>query len=323
MDHVEPILKEDPFRFVLFPIKYPDIFHYYEKALASIWTAHEVSFVDDVIQWPKLDADTQRFVKYILAFFAGVDGIINENLAMRFYGEVQVAEIRCFYGFQIAMENIHNETYSRMIDTYIMNAKERQHIFQALETIPSIKRMGEWSMNWLRSERPFCERLIAFACVEGILFCGPFAAIFWLKKRNLLPGLAMANELISRDETLHMDFACHLHRKLERPASEEVVHQIVREIVDLSVEFINEAVPCRLIGMNSSSMAQYIKFIADRMLGKLNCKAIYKVDNPFDWMDLISMENKTNFFERRVSEYSRANLCVKDGDGEIGLVEDF
>lgn len=323
MGHTEPILQEDKFRFVLFPIRYDEIFAFYKKALASIWTAEEISMNDDVLNWPKLDKDTQHFVKHILAFFAGVDGIINENLALRFYSEVQVPEIRCFYGFQIAMENIHNETYSQLIDTYIVDRREKQHILQALETIPSIKSMSEWALKWLESQRPFCERLIAFACVEGILFCAPFCAIYWLKKRNLLPGLAMANELISRDEALHADFACHLHRMLERPASQEVIHMIMKEIVELSVDFINEAVPCRLIGMNAQMMEQYVKFIADRMLMKLKCESLYKVKNPFDWMDLISMENKTNFFERRVSEYSRANMCVGATDEPIGLTEDF
>jgi ribonucleotide reductase beta subunit family protein with ferritin-like domain len=325
-DREEDILKEDPLRFVLFPIKYPQVFEMYQKAMASFWTPHEISLCDDVIQWLSLDADTKHFVKYILAFFAGIDGIINENLAQRFYGEVQVPEIRCFYGFQIAIENIHNETYSQIIDTYITDAAERTRLLEATETIPCIRKMAQWALKWINSDRPFRERIVAFACVEGILFCAPFCAIYWLKKNNKLSGLAMANELISRDETLHFRFACLLHSMLKTKCDKEVALQIVKEIVELEIEFITEALPCRLIGMNHEKMTEYVKMVADGLLRGLGFNPYYGATNPFDFMDLISMDNKTNFFERRVSEYSMANVKVgkvSGGKEKIELVMDF
>lgn len=322
----EDILIEDPLRFVLFPIKYPAVYEMYQTAMASFWTPQEVSLNDDILQWQNLDKDTKHFVKYILAFFAGIDGIINENLAQRFFSEVQNPEIRCFYGFQIAIENIHNETYSLLIDTYITDADERNKLLQATETIPCIKKMADWALKWIRSDRPFRERIIAFACVEGILFCAPFCAVYWLKKNNKLPGLATANELISRDETLHFRFACLIHSMLNHRCSEETAVQIVKEIVELEIEFITEALPCRLIGMNHEKMTQYVKMVADGLLRNLGFKTIYNVTNPFDFMDLISMDNKTNFFERRVTEYSLASVKIGQMGGAkdvIALMDDF
>lgn len=325
-DREEDILKEDPLRFVLFPIKYPQVFEMYQLAMASFWTPHEITLCDDVIQWINLDNDTKHFVKYILAFFAGIDGIINENLAQRFYSEVQVPEIRCFYGFQIAIENIHNETYSQLIDTYIVDAEEKTRLLEATETIPCIRKMAQWALKWTNSNRPFRERIVAFACVEGILFCAPFCAIYWLKRNGKLPGLAMANELISRDETLHFRFACLLHSMLKTKCDKDTALDIVKEIVELEIEFITEALPCRLIGMNHEKMTEYVKMVADGLLVGLGFERYYNVPNPFDFMDLISMENKTNFFERRVTEYSMANVKVgkmTGGKEKIELVTDF
>jgi ribonucleotide reductase beta subunit family protein with ferritin-like domain len=331
LEKFEPLLTENKDRFVLFPIQYEDIWSYYLRALGSFWTPKEITLSDDVLQWKdpsRLDEDTKFFVKRILAFFAAADGIVNENLASRFFSEVQVPEVRSFYGFQIAIENIHNEVYSLLIDTYIELKQEKEHLLKAIETIPCIKKMADWSLKWLNSDRPFSERLIAFACVEAIMFSGPFCAIYWLKKRNLLPGLCMSNELISRDEALHAEFACLLHHHLKYKASETTILDVVIEAVNLEINFINDSIPCRLIGMNSDSMTQYIKFIADRLLTQLGCQTFYNVKNPFDWMDMISMDNKTNFFEKRVSEYSRARFTssnvnsVKTED-KIQLLDNF
>ena len=269
---------------------------------------------DDVIQWRdpnRIDEDTKTFLKQILAFFAAADGIVNENLASRFFKEVQIPEIRCFYGFQIAIENIHNEQYSELIDTYIESKQEKEYLLKAIETIPTIKQKAEWALKWLDSERPFNQRLIAFACVEAIMFSGAFCAIYWIKKRGLLPGLCMSNELISRDEGLHAEFAGLLYRKyLKYKVPDAIVLEIVTEAVNLEIKFITESIPCSLIGMKSNSMAQYIKFVADRLLQQLELSPYYNVKNPFDWMDRISMDNKTNFFERRVTEYSRAGFSA-------------
>lgn len=326
----EPILIEDKSRFVLYPIVYQQAWEYYERALASFWTAQEISLSEDKLQWldsDRINSDTKHFIKYILAFFAGVDGIVNENLASRFYNEIQITEIRCFYGFQIAIENIHNEVYSTLIDSYIEQASEKQFLLNAIETIPCIQKMADWSLKWMASDKPFNQRVIAFACVEGLLFSGPFCAIYWLKTTNVLPGLCFANELISADESLHLEFACHIHSLLKYPASEKIIIEIVTEVVDLEIEFINESIPCKLIGMNADSMATYVKYIADRLLSQLGCKEFYNVENPFDWMDLISMQNKTNMFEKRVAEYSKAGFTKSKSDtndkSKITLVDNF
>lgn len=328
LEKYEPILAEDKNRFVLFPIVYQSVYDYYVKAIGSFWTAKEVSLSDDKLQWKQnglINDDTKHFIKHILAFFAGADGIVNENLASRFYNEVQSAECRLFYGFQIAIENVHSEVYSLLIDTYIEQDSEKKYLFNAMETIPCVKKLANWSLKWMSSDKPFSQRVIAFACVEGIMFSGPFCAIYWLKTNNILPGLCFANELISRDESLHMEFACHIHSLLKFKTPERLILEIVTEVVDLEIEFINESIPCRLIGMNADSMATYVKFIADRLLLMLECQPYYNVKNPFDWMDLISMDNKTNIFEKRVSEYSRAgfNQDNKTGSSKIMILDDF
>ena len=331
LEKYEPILAENRDRFVIFPIQYERIWEHYQTALGSFWTVKDVSLTDDVSQWrdPTLiDEQTKRYIKYILAFFAAADGIVNENLASRFFSEVQIPEARAFYGFQIAMENIHGEMYSLLLDAFIEQKAEKNHLFRAIETVPSIKKMADWSMKWLKADKPFNQRIIAFACVESILFSGPFCAIYWLKKRNILPGLCKSNELISRDEGQHGEFACSLNMELKYKASSKIVIEIVTEAVNLEIEFINEALPCRLIGMNSESMTQYIKFIADRLLLMLGCQVYYNAKNPFDWMDLICMDNKANFFEMRPTEYSRAGFTstnVKEiaTNEKISILDDF
>jgi len=331
LERHEPLLKEDHGRYVLFPIQYPDIWSFYEKAVGSFWTVREVSLADDIVQWKNpdvIDDDTKHFIKNILAFFASFDAIVGENLAMNFYNIVQIPEIRCFYGFQIAIEHVHNEMYSLMIDAYIDLKQEKDHLFNAMTTIPIIKKMADWALKWLRSEVPFNQRIVAFACIEAIMFSGAFCSIFWLKKKNILPGLCTSNEFISRDEGLHAEFASLIYSKLKYKASDRRILDIVIDAVNLQMEFINETIPCRLIGMNSESMSQYIKFVADRLLVQLGCDPFYNVKNPFDWMDLISMENKTNFFEKRVSEYSRAkftssNKSPSHNDDRIDILQEF
>ena len=272
---------------------------------------------NDGADWEKLTADEKFFVSHVLAFFAASDGIVNENLCERFASEVQLPEARCFYGFQIAMENIHSETYSLLIDTYIKDAVEKERLFNALETVPCVRKKADWAMRWITESSRFAERLVAFAVVEGIFFSGSFCAIFWLKKRGLMPGLTFSNELISRDEQLHCDFACALFAMLERPPAPERVEQIIREAVDIERQFVTDALPVDLIGMNARLMVQYIEFCADRLLGSLGQKAAFGSDNPFDWMDLIQMQGKTNFFERRVGEYQRAGVMSGvNGDDE-------
>ena len=328
LEHYEPILDENNDRFVLFPIKYNEPWSMYKKAEGSFWTAAEIKLSDDLLQWrdaSRLDNDTRYFIKQILAFFAGMDNIINENLASRFYKEIQIPEIRAFYGFQLAIEQIHSEVYSQLIDTYIELQTEKDFLLNGLKTIPCIKKMADWALKWIDSDSPFSERLIAFACVEAIMFSGPFCAIYWLKKRNILPGLAMANELIARDEALHAEFACLVNSLLKYPANETVILQIITEAVELEINFINESIPCRLIGMNSDTMSQYIKFIADRLLQQLNCSRYYQVSNPYPWMELISVDSKNNFFERDGTEYSRAGYTSKGAEkkGEIQVMDDF
>ncbi|MGB1098284.1 MAG: ribonucleotide-diphosphate reductase subunit beta [Poseidonia sp.] len=327
-EHVEPMLQENLDRFVLFPIEHDDIWAMYKQEQASFWTAEEIDLAEDLKDWKNLNKDEKHFIKHILAFFAASDGIVNENLVMNFSNEVCWPEARAFYGFQIMMENIHAETYSLLIDTYIDDEKEKDHLFKALETVPSVQKKGEWALKWLSRKRgSFAERLVAFAAVEGIFFSGSFCAIFWLKKRGLMPGLTFSNELISRDEGLHCDFACLLHNKLLRGAGENVIRRIIAEAVDIEIEFVTKALPVNLIGMNADLMTQYIQFVADRLLGQLNCSKIYNVGNPFPWMEMISMQGKTNFFEKRVAEYQKAGVMDSASLGSVqqrfSVDEDF
>jgi ribonucleoside-diphosphate reductase beta chain len=308
----EPILKENPNRFVLFPIKHNDIWDIYKKAEASFWTAEEIDLHQDIADWEnKLSDDERYFVKHILAFFAASDGIVNENLAENFVNEVQYTEAKFFYGFQIMMENIHSETYSLLIDTYVKDPSERNKLFNAIETFDAIKKKADWALKWIDSPS-FAERLIAFAAVEGIFFSGAFCSIFWMKKRGLLPGLTFSNELISRDEGMHCDFAVHLHNEhLVNKVPQERIIQIITEALDIEREFITESLPVDLIGMNSRLMEQYLEFVTDRLLTELNCPKSYNSENPFDFMDMISLEGKTNFFEKRVSDYRKAGVGME------------
>lgn len=304
----EPLLTEDDSRFVMFPVQYDDIWAMYKKQVDCFWRAEEVDLSKDLTSWKTLNEDEKFFIKHIIAFFAASDGIVLENLGMRFMSEVQISEARAFYGFQIAMENIHSEMYSLLIDTYIKDGAEKSKLFNALENYPCIKKKGEWAMKWIKDKRSsFATRLIAFACVEGIFFSGAFCSVYWLKKRGLMPGLTFSNELISRDEALHTEFAVLLFNKLQRKPSKKRVTDIVQEAVEIEAEFICEALPCRLVGMNSALMKQYIEFVADRLLVQLGCDKVYNSGNPFEFMELISMEGKTNFFEKRVGEYALAN----------------
>ncbi len=305
----EPILKENPNRFVLFPIEHNDIWEIYKKAEASFWTAEEIDLHQDVTDWDnKLTDDERYFVKHILAFFAASDGIVNENLAENFVNDVQYTEAKFFYGFQIMMENIHSETYSLLIDTYVKDPQERHQLFHAIDTFEAIKKKADWALRWIKSPS-FAERLIAFAAVEGIFFSGAFCSIFWMKKRGLMPGLTFSNELISRDEGMHCDFAVHLHNHhLINKVPKERITQIIVEALDIEREFITESLPVDLIGMNSRLMAQYLEFVTDRLLSELGCDKVYNKENPFDFMDMISLEGKTNFFEKRVSDYRKAGV---------------
>tara|TARA_B100000795_G_C22806251_1_gene445055 strand:+ start:2820 stop:3785 length:966 start_codon:yes stop_codon:yes gene_type:complete len=319
----EPILQENPNRFVLFPIKHHKIWEMYKKSLALIWTAEEIDLGKDLNDWPKLREEEQHFVKNILAFFAGSDGIVLENLGVRFMNEIQIPEAKCFYGFQIAMENIHSETYSLLIDTYVKDKDEKHRLFNAIDTIPSVRKKANWALKWIGDKSTFAKRLVAFAAVEGIFFSGSFCAIFWLKKRGLMPGLTSSNELISRDEGLHTDFACLLYSMLENKLDQETIYEIIKESVEIEKEFIIDSIPCRLIGMNSELMSLYIEFVADRLVTQLGYQKIYNTQNPFDFMEMISMEGKTNFFEKRVMEYSKAGVGVDAQDMEFTLDADF
>ncbi|ASK51220.1 Ribonucleotide reductase small subunit [Eptesipox virus] len=321
----EPILKENPNRFVLFPIKYNDIWKMYKKAVASFWTTEEVDLTKDINDWEELTNDEQYFIKNILAFFAASDGIVNENLVERFCNEVQVTEARCFYGFQIAIENIHSEMYSLLIDTYIKDKEEKNKLFNAIKTMPYITKKAEWALKWITNkEASYGERLVAFAAIEGIFFSGSFASIFWLKKRGLMPGLTFSNELISRDEGLHCDFACLMFKHLLNPPSNDVVNKIITDAVKIEQEFLTDALPVKLIGMNSDMMKQYIEFVADRLLVELTGSKIYKSKNPFDFMENISLEGKTNFFEKRVGEYQKMGVMYKiDDNNKFTLDSEF
>ena len=313
----EPILEDNPNRFVLFPIQHDDIWAFYKKSEASFWTAEEIDLAADLVDWSeKLNDDERYFIKHILAFFAASDGIVNENLAENFVAEVQYTEAKFFYGFQIMMENIHSETYSLLIDTYIKDKEEKNHLFNAIETLDCVKKKADWALEWIENGS-FAERIVAFAAVEGIFFGGSFCSIFWLKKRGLMPGLSFSNELISRDEGMHCDFACLLYtRHLVNKMPKATVEKIIRDAVEIEKEFICDALPVRLIGMNSDLMSQYIEFVADRLLVELGNDKIYNTANPFDFMEMISLQGKTNFFEKRVAEYQKAGVSGSSGESD-------
>jgi ribonucleoside-diphosphate reductase beta chain len=320
---MEKILEENKNRFVLFPLQHHDIWEFYKKAQASFWTAEEIDLSSDLSDWEKLNAGEQHFVKHVLAFFAASDGIVNENLAENFVSEVQYTEAKFFYGFQIMMENIHSETYSLLIDTYIKDKEEQNHLFNAIDTVPAVQKKAEWALKWIGSES-FVERIIAFAAVEGIFFSGSFCSIFWLKKRGLMPGLSFSNELISRDEGLHTDFAVHLYKHhIQDKLSKERLIEIIDSALTIEKEFITEALPVSLIGMNSDLMKQYLEYVSDRLLIDLGVGKVYNSDNPFDFMKNIAMENKTNFFEKRVGEYSKQGVGSKPDTIQFSTEEDF
>jgi ribonucleoside-diphosphate reductase subunit M2 len=319
---LEPLLAPDDNRFVMFPIVYQDIWEMYQKQVDCFWRPEEIDLSKDLSHWDGLQKDEQFFISSILAFFAASDGIVLENLAQRFMREVQVSEARAFYGFQIAMENIHSHTYSNLIETYIKDKEEKSKLFNAITNFPCIKKKSDWAQKWIHDNRSsFATRLVGFACVEGIFFSGAFCSIFWLKKRGLMPGLTFSNELISRDEALHCEFAILLYSKLIKKLDKSRIHEIIKEAVEIETEFICEALPCKLIGMNSKLMTQYIQFVADRLCVQLGYKKIYNVTNCFDWMELISLESKTSFFEKRNDSYALANTNGKNDAFE--LLEDF
>lgn len=320
----EPILTENPNRFVLFPIRHDDIWEFYKKSEASFWTAEEIDLSADLVDWKeKLNDNERHFIKHVLAFFAASDGIVNENLADNFVSEVQYTEAKFFYGFQIMMENIHSETYSLLIDTYISDPAEKDHLFNAIETLDCVKKKANWALRWI-DEASFAERLIAFAAVEGIFFSGSFCSIFWLKKRGLMPGLSFSNELISRDEGMHCDFACLLYNDhIKNKLSEETIHKIITDAVAIEKDFVTDALPVNLIGMNSELMCQYIEFVADRLLAQVGNPKVYNVENPFPWMDMISLQGKTNFFEKRVGDYQKAGVTGDRADQVFTLDADF
>ena len=325
MSQVEPILQENKNRFVIFPIKHHDIWEWYKKMEASFWTAEEIDLHQDLTDWNnKLSDDERYFIKHILAFFAASDGIVNENLAENFVNEVQYAEAKFFYGFQIMMENIHSETYSLLIDTYVKDEAEKAELFNALEVFPAIKKKADWALKWIESDS-FAERLIAFAAVEGIFFSGAFCSIYWLKKRGLMPGLTFSNELISRDEGVHCDFAVHLHNHhLINKVPKERIKEIIVDALNIEREFVTESLPVSLIGMNAVLMTQYLEFVADRLLVELGCERVYGSANPFDFMDMISLQGKTNFFEKRVAEYQKSGVMNTDSDDQkISFDADF
>jgi ribonucleoside-diphosphate reductase beta chain len=323
MSKQEPILQPNDNRFVIFPIQHNDLWEWYKKQQACFWTAEEIDLHSDLVDWTtKLTDDERYFIKHILAFFAASDGIVNENLAENFVNEVQYSEAKFFYGFQIMMENIHSETYSLLIDTYVKDEVEKDRLFRAIEVFPAIKKKADWALKWIESDS-FAERLIAFAAVEGIFFSGAFCSIFWLKKRGLLPGLTFSNELISRDEGMHCDFAVHLHNNhIVNRVPKERIKEIIVDALDIEREFVTESLPVSLIGMNSKLMTQYLEFVTDRLLLEFGCEKVYDVTNPFDFMEMISLEGKTNFFEKRVSEYQKAGV-KSGGTGSISFDSDF
>jgi ribonucleoside-diphosphate reductase beta chain len=322
MQSDELLLRENKDRFVILPINYPRIWEMYKKHEASFWTAEEIDLSGDMKDWASLNNGERHFISHVLAFFAASDGIVNENLAVNFMGETQLPEARCFYGFQIMMENIHAETYALLIDSYIKDPQEKNRLFHAIETVPAVKKKAEWALRWIQNGS-FAERLVAFAAVEGIFFSGSFCSIFWLKKRGLMPGLTFSNELISRDEGMHCDFACLLYGMLSNRLSQEGVTKIISDAVEIEKEFISDALPVKLIGMNSDLMKQYIEFVADRWLSELGYPKLYKTSNPFDFMEMISLQGKTNFFEKRVGDYQKAGMMSTTEAKSFSLEEDF
>lgn len=319
----EIILQETKNRFVLFPIQHDAIWKMYKQAEASFWTTEEIDLNPDLADWAKLSANEKHFISHVLAFFAASDGIVNENLVLNFMQDVKIPEARCFYGFQIAIENIHAETYSLLIDTYIKDSKEKDRLFNAIETIPCVKKKAEWALKWIENAPSFAHRLVAFAAVEGIFFSGSFCSIFWLKKRGLMSGLSFSNELISRDEGLHCDFACLLYSMLQNKLSYEEIKGIICDAVNYEKEFVKDALPVSLIGMNADLMQQYIEFVADRLIVSLGYPKVYNATNPFPWMELISLQGKTNFFEKRVGEYQKAGVMADKDKQIFSLDEDF
>lgn len=323
-DEFEPILSKKNNRFTLFPIQYPEAYKFYKNHEACFWTAEEIDLQQDLVDWEKLNDGERHFIKMILAFFAASDGIVNENLCLRFNSEVTVSEIRAFYGFQIAMEVIHSEVYSLLIDTYIKDPNEQAILFNAVDNFDSVKKKADWALKWVESDRPFRERLIAFAVVEGIFFSGSFCALFWLKKRGLMPGLTFSNELISRDEGMHRDFAILLHNEyLNVKVDESIIREIIIDAMNIEKEFITESIPVSLIGMNSDLMVQYLEFVADHLITSLGFRKIYNSTNPFPWMELISLQGKTNFFEKKVAEYQKAGVTTDSKDNVFSLEEAF
>ncbi len=318
----ELLLKENKDRFVILPIKYPEIWEMYKKCEASFWTAEEIDLGDDMKYWDAMNDGERHFISHVLAFFAASDGIVNENLAINFMSEVQLPEARCFYGFQIMMENIHSETYALLIDTYIKDPAEKDRLFHAIDTVPCVGKKAQWALRWINNGT-FAERLIAFAAVEGIFFSGSFCSIFWLKKRGLMPGLTFSNELISRDEGMHCEFACLLYRMLENKLSKEAATAIITDAVEIEKEFVTDALPVNLIGMNAKLMSQYIEFVADRWLGELGYDKVYGASNPFDFMEMISLQGKTNFFEKRVGDYQKSGVLNSQESKSFSLDEDF
>lgn len=322
-DELEPLLKDNPDRYVMFPIQDDDIWQMYKKHMASFWTAEEIDLSQDTKDWVKLTKDEQHFLQHVLAFFAASDGIVLENILENFGLDVQLPEARCFYAFQAAMENIHSETYSLLIDTLVKDEIKKIELFQAMHTMPCVTKKAKWALKWMSKEASFAQRLVAFACVEGIFFSGSFCAIYWLKKRGIMPGLTFSNELIARDEGLHTDFACLLYSKMRNKISDEKVIEILTEAVDYELEFVTAALPVNLIGMNCDRMSEYIKFVADVLLTRLGVPKFYKVPNPFEWMEMISMQGKTNFFERRVGEYQKAGVMAEKEEQAFSLECDF
>ena len=324
ISQAEALLTEDPNRFVLFPIKHNDIWQYYKKAEASFWTAEEIDLSQDMNDWEnRLNDGEKHFISHVLAFFAASDGIVNENLAVNFLSEVQYAEAKCFYGFQIMMENIHSETYSLLIDTYIKNPVEKDKMLRAVDTIPCVKKKADWALRWIENGN-FAERLIAFAAVEGIFFSGSFCSIFWLKKRGLMPGLSFSNELISRDEGLHCDFACMLYTDhIKNQLNPQDIYNIILDAVEIEKEFVSDALPVSLIGMNAGMMCEYIEFVADRLLVALGLQKQFNAQNPFDFMEMISLQGKTNFFEKRVAEYQKSGVMSEKESMAFAMDADF
>lgn len=320
-DEDNVLFEDNPNRFVLFPINHDNLWHMYKKHVASFWTAEEIDLTEDYKDWDKMTKGEQHFIKTVLAFFAVSDGIVSENLVERFLTDVKLPEARCFYGFQLAMENIHSETYSLLLDTYIKDPVEKTRLFQSIQTMPCVTKKANWALKWIESSSNFAKRLVAFAAVEGIFFSGSFCAIFWLKKRGKMPGLTFSNELISRDEGLHCDFACLLYSMLQNKLSYEDVCDIIGEAVDIEYEFISDALPVSLIGMNAKLMHMYIKFVADRLLVALGYEKLYNVQNPFEWMTLISLQGKTNFFEKRVGEYQKAGVMASSKENHTFTME--